>query len=98
LNFKCVNNDEEWVGKITHLDNRTNYYEFWIISRSSIMTILGSTSRGNFVCFPDFNVSCHLVDLNNTFWNTEKLTTILGTVDGITVASALSNLADKISI
>jgi hypothetical protein len=68
------------------------YYEFMIQSRSSIMVIFGKTSRGYFACMPDFNVGCHLVNLNDTFWNTERLTAIIGTVDGVTVAHALLHL------
>jgi hypothetical protein len=34
--------------------------------------------------------------LTITFWNTEKLTSVLGEVDGITVAQALYALADKL--
>ena len=44
---------------------------------------------------PDFGVGCHLVDLKDIFWNTEKLTAVLGEVDGITVASALYALDQK---
>jgi len=44
---------------------------------------------------PDFGAGCHLVDLKDRFWNTEKLSDVLGEVDGITVAEALYALADK---
>lgn len=44
---------------------------------------------------PDFGAGCHLASLKDKFWNTEKLTEVLGKVDGITVASALYALADK---
>jgi hypothetical protein len=45
---------------------------------------------------PDFNVGCHLVELNDVFWNTERLTEVLGVADGVTVASALLSLADEL--
>ena len=44
---------------------------------------------------PDFGAGCHLVDLKDRFWNTEKLSDVLGEVDGITVAESLYALADK---
>lgn len=62
----------------------------------AIMVIFGKTSRGYFACMPDFNVGCHLVQLCDIFWNTEKLTKVLGKVDGITVATALVALADDL--
>ena len=64
----------------------------FIESRSGIMVVAGKTTRGLFACMPDFEVGCHLVNLEDTFWNTEKLTEILGKVDGITVSSALSHI------
>lgn len=73
------------------------HYEFLIQSRSSIMVVFGKTSRGYFACMPDFNVGCHLVNLNDVFWNTEKLTQVLGTVDGVTVATALVTLANDLN-
>lgn len=98
MNFECYYKNENWDGKITTIEIKNNYYEFWIISRTSFFTILGSTSRGNFICFPDFNLGCHLVNLKDKFWNREKLTEILGEIDGLTVASALEKLATEIQI
>jgi hypothetical protein len=59
------------------------------------MVMYGETSRGGFACMPDFNVGCHLVNLKDRFWNSEKLVNILGYVDGITVETALYNLANE---
>ena len=67
-----------------------------INSRSIIMVLFGRTSRGGFACMPDFGTECHLTDLKDKFWNTKKLTEVLGKVDGITVATALYALADYI--
>ena len=47
---------------------------------------------------PDLGAGCHLADLKDKFWNTEKLTKVLGNVDGITVASALYVLANEITL
>ena len=43
---------------------------------------------------PDFNAGCHLTDFQDIFWNTERLTKVIGKVDGITVATALKMLSD----
>jgi hypothetical protein len=96
ITFTCKNRKEVWKGSISGLKNYGSHYEFWIISRSSIMVMFGKTSRGYFACMPDFNVGCHLVELNDVFWNTEKLVKVLGKADGITVASAFVALSEVI--
>jgi hypothetical protein len=96
--FTCKTEDEEWSGIITDLEQHNNIYEFRIESRSSIMVVFGSTSRGRFACMPDFNVGCYLADLRDKFWNTEQLVRVLGEVDGLSVSTALFTLADKINI
>ncbi len=94
--FECNQGKKSWKATITRFENYGTHYEFMIRSRSSIVVIFGKTSRGFFACMPDFNVGCHLVCLNDVFWNTERLCEILGKVDGITVATALVFLAQKI--
>lgn len=87
---------ERWPATITNMKNYGSHYEFMIISRSSIRVIIGRSTSGNFACIPDFDVGCHLSDLDDIFWNKEKLTRALGKVDGITVAYALQAIADKV--
>lgn len=86
---------EKWSGFISRYINHDGYYEILIESRSGIMVIFGKTSLGGFACMPDFEAGCHLVSLKDKFWNTEKLTRVLGKVDGITVAEALYALAES---
>jgi hypothetical protein len=91
--FKCIKKSgkkfESWNGEIKNIKDYGNYYEAIIISRSSLFVVFGITSRGGFLCVPDFNKGCHLVTLSNSFWNKEKLIEILGEVDGLTVFFAL---------
>ena len=98
--FECINKEkrrsEKWTGKITGLKSYGTHYEIQIESRSGITVLFGKTSRGAFACMPDFGAGCHLVNPRDQFWNTEKLIRVLGKVDGITVASALNHLADKL--
>jgi len=94
--FICKHKKELWSGTITMFKSYGTHFEFMIQSRSSIMVVFGKTSRGYFACMPDFNVGCHLVELNDVFWNTERLTEVLGVADGVTVASALLSLADEL--
>ena len=87
---------EEWEGRITSLVNYSSHYEMQIHSRSGITVLFGETSSGNFACVPDFEVGCHLADFSDVFYNTERLTAVMNPVDGITVAKALSAIADKL--
>lgn len=89
---------ENWNGKITSLKNYGSHYEIQIESRSGIMVMYGETSRGMFACMPDFKVGCHLVNLKDRFWNTEKLIRTLGQIDGKTVESALYALSDELEL
>jgi hypothetical protein len=100
--FKCVNETEEgketWTGKIVSIKNYGSHYEIRIESRSGILVLVGKTSMGNFACIPDFDAGCHLAKLDDKFYSAEKLCQVLGKVDGITVASALFAIADKIKL
>lgn len=94
MEFECIDKHktrtDRWKGRISSLRVNEDYYEFWIESRSSIFVVIGKTSRGGFACMPDYNAGCHIVDFLDEFWNREKLTRVLGKVDGITVASAVA--------
>lgn len=102
ISFNCLmkkgKNTERWNGIIPRIIKHGSHYELRIESRSGIMVLFGKTSQGGFACMPDFGVGCHIVDLKDTFWNTEKLTAVLGKVDGITVAEALCALAEKLEL
>ena len=98
--FECMQKTgkqkEVWPGNIIFFRNYGSHVEILIQSRSSIMVLFGKTSRGFFASMPDFGSGCHLVNPKDIFWNTEKLSRALGKVDGITVATALYTLADKL--
>lgn len=100
--FECIKQTgkrkEKWLGRVTYLRNYGSHFELKIESRSSLMVLFGKTSRGFFASIPDFGSGCHLVDPNDIFWNTESLTRTLGKVDGITVATALYAVADKLKV
>jgi hypothetical protein len=96
MNFKCTLNNEFWYGNITSLKDYGKHFEIFIQSRSSIMVIVGKTSRGLFACMPDYETGCHLVNLSDKYWNTERLSEVLGKIDGITVANALFSITEKV--
>jgi hypothetical protein len=89
---------ERWAGRILSLQKYGTHYEIRIESRSSITVLFGKTSQGGFACMPDFGAGCHIVSLRDVFWNREKLISVLGKVDGITVAEALFMLHKDIRI
>jgi hypothetical protein len=97
--FDCIQNHknktQNWKGEIKKFINYGSHYEIFVESRSSISLLFGKTSRGGFACIPDFEAGCHIVDLNNLVWNTEKLVSSLGKVDGITAANALYKLSKE---
>lgn len=99
MEFTCINKTnrrtERWKGKIVKFKNYGTHYELFIESRSSIQVIFGKTTRGWFACMPDFGVGCHLVNSTDRFWNSEKLTKVLGKVDGITVEAAFFKILEQ---
>lgn len=97
--FNCSertnNHTETWQGCIKRLTDHGSHCEIFIESRSSILLLVGKSSRGGFACMPDFGAGCDLVDLNDKFWNTERLVSVLGKADGITAATALYHLRNS---
>jgi len=98
--FKCVYETkkkiEHWTAKLLYFRKFGTHYELRIESLSSITVIFGKISYGSFACMPDFRAGCHLGNPEDKEWNTEKLSQALGEIDGITVATVLYGLADKI--
>ncbi len=102
MNFQCSrvteNGLERWSGLIVNIINHGSHYEMRIESRSGIMVLFGETRSGYFACIPDWDAGCHLAHPSDLFWNTEQLVSVLGEVDGITVACAISAIAPKLNI
>lgn len=89
--------NEKWTGEITHFKNYGSHYEMIIEASSRIHVMFGRTNLGAFACMPDFGAGCHIIEPHNQSWNEERLIGVLGRVDGITVATALKILSDKIN-
>lgn len=102
MEFQCINRTktrkETWKGRIISMINWGSHIELRIDSRSSILVFIGKTTQGNFACIPDYSAGCHLADLHDVFYSTEKLTSVMNKVDGITVAYALAAIADKLNL
>jgi len=93
--YKTDSDIEKWTGFVHSFTDHGSHYEIKIVSRSGITVIFGKTLYGGFAFMPDFESGCQLSNFKDRFWNTEKLTALLGEIDGITVAEALYTLADK---
>ena len=102
IEFKCTMKKgkkiDSWVGVITKLTNFGSHYEFKVESRSGFMVIIGKTNYGNFACIPDYDAGCHLSNLTDLFWNSERLSSIMNKVDAITIAHALQAIAEYIQL
>jgi hypothetical protein len=102
IKFECTMKTgkkiENWSGMITKLTEYGSHYELKIESRSGFIVVIGKTSYGNFACIPDYDVGCHLSNLNDLFWNSERLRAIMNKVDAITVAHALQAIAKHIDL
>lgn len=102
MDFTCTwdheGTQEVWDGRIISLESHGGHYEIHIESRSSLRVIIGRSTSGGFACLPDYRIACPLAHLKDCFWNTEQLVSVLGNVDGITVARALYSIADEIII
>lgn len=102
INFNCKmksgKKTEEWSGAISNITNFGRHYELKIESRSGFIVTIGKSNCGNFDCIPDYNDGCHLSNLNDILWNSEKLRSIMNKVDAVTVAYALQAVANYIDL
>ncbi|MGL6107931.1 hypothetical protein [Romboutsia sp.] len=100
--FECrrkINGElESWNGKIEYFDKSETQLELHISSRSFIHIIIGASEYGNFACIPNFDGGCYLSEFKDVFWNSERLTKIMGEVDGITAAKAIEFIDKNIDL
>jgi len=89
--MKKGNKIESWSGMITSLTKFGSHYEFKSESRSGFIVVIGRTNYGNFACIPDCDVGCHLSTLNDLFWNSERLGSIMNKIDAINCGSRLES-------
>ncbi len=85
---------EKWTAVVSNVEQHDAWCEFFIESRYSIHVFVGKGKVGRFVSIPDWRAACWLNDPNDLSFNKGKLGKIMkNTVDGITVAYALQNMA-----
>lgn len=94
IEFKCINSSDKrrktWTGQINKINGIKENCEMEVTSRGSYFHVLvGSYSYGKYLCIPNWDVGCYLADYSDIFWNTERLSKIINTIDAITIATAL---------
>jgi len=87
--FICKHKKELGSGLLPDLRNMVLIMSSSFKVGSASLSFLGKLLWAILHVMPDFDVGCHLASLNDVLWNTERLTKVLGTVDGVTVAYAL---------
>lgn len=93
IQCKTTIDDEvvKWNATLKSIKFYHDFYEAIIEGRgSSLNIIVGSTNQYNWIAIPNYGVSVSLSYFNDLFWNEEKLSSVIGNIDGATVSYALS--------
>lgn len=101
--YNCYNSkakrisEKTWIAEIFNLSINRNHYEMDVTGRgSNFHIIFGKSQKRGYICIPEWDVGCQLASLEDSFWNKEQLEKQLGTVDAITVATAIKEVANII--
>lgn len=86
---------ERWSGEVRLLAKSGSGIEAEITGRGSYFHVIaGKHLYGNYICIPNHSIGSELSDFQDIFWNTERLSGLLGKADAITVAGGLRHLKD----
>lgn len=99
MDYICYHQTEkrkqQWTGHLNIYHISGEIFEVEITGRGSgFHAIVGSHRYGNFICIPCLEVGSGLASLSDVFWNLEQLSRQMNHIDAVTVAYALSQLAD----
>lgn len=89
--FPCRDAYRHWDGNLTYQWYNDHLIQCTFIAQGSrLVTFIGLTDFGNWILFLDLDKGASLSRLDDLFWNTEKLYSILKSkTDATTVASGL---------
>lgn len=95
ISIECSTTIEDkqqtWQANLKSIMNYGDYYEATIEARGTHFAMLvGKTDNYNWVALPIQEVSCSLASPSDTFWNEERLTSLIGMVDATTIAIVIS--------
>ena len=82
-----------WKASVDIIDSYGPFLELQFTGHgSSIHAITGPQRNGNFICLPAYDVGSELAGYEDTFWNKERLSPIIGEVDAVTIVQGLRHL------
>ncbi|HBG7265062.1 TPA: hypothetical protein KRA38_003621 [Clostridioides difficile] len=94
MEFKCHNGEEEWIGTLEKIIKHEDIIEIFMSGRSTLLhAIIGESSIGRWICFPEREYACGLASLGDVYWNEERVAEGLGITDAITVAQCLKQIS-----
>ena len=100
IDFKCSftngSDKTKWSAGLFGINSYSSHFEAVILAQSdnTFRLLVGKTLTGNFVCFPDLKLSCHLGALKDVHINTRFLSHILNVKDSITIANGIRKVAE----
>lgn len=100
-NYKCKSfqpcTPQNWTGEILYADFHRIFMEGEVQARgNSFHIVIGTSSRGNYLCIPNWSIGIALADFNDYFWNHEKLRRDypeLSEVDACSITYAIAEMA-----
>lgn len=94
IKIPCQIEDQVWDCTVNNYEEYQGYKKANVSGRgSSIDFLYGTTNDYNWIALPVQEIATTLSSFTDTFWNSEKLTSLIGEVDAMTIACALSHLA-----
>lgn len=99
VKFDCIHKMNEtqnkWIGKIKSFSDHSCFYEIKVDDNNSGMRIIfGNSESGNFICLPEYGVSCRSDSFSDAGQNYENLAPLIGEVDAVTVSQALNKMSE----
>ncbi len=95
---KSFLSDETWTGSLRSF---VDYGSFQLISfsaRSSLLeVIVGQCDSYRWVFLPNYEIGCMQADINDIFWNSEKLSTLIGPTDASTIVYGICYAYQKMN-
>lgn len=89
----CGKHREEWKGEMRLVKSAGSFCEAEITGRGTYFhVIVGQHLYGHYICIPNRDVGSELSGLGDLFWNTERLSGLMGKADAVTVANGLCHL------
>lgn len=94
MKINCTYKQSAWEVDVTILYTHDNYYDVVVSRRGSrFHMMVGTHVYGSFLCVLRRGISCELVHLTHTFWNTESIGKYFNVEDSITIVTAISYLS-----